>query len=71
MIKDRDTLEYIFKLAKQVKKPLVKIYPNGTIIGPDEQFASLNLLIPEVINYHIDNPYIFRLTELSAFMREI
>lgn len=71
MIKDRNTLEYIFTLVKQVKKPLVKIYPNGTIIGTDEQFASLNILIPEIINYNIDIPYIFRTTEITAFMRDI
>lgn len=70
MIKDKATLEYIFSLIKQIKKPLVKIYPNGTIIGTDEQFASLNVLIPEVINYNITIPYIFRSTEIAAFMRE-
>ena len=53
MIKDRNTLEYIFTLVKQVKKPLVKIYPNGTIIGTDEQFASLNIYIPEIVNCNI------------------
>ena len=71
MIKDRNTLEYIFTLVKQVKKPLVKIYPNGTIIGTDEQFASLNIYIPEIVNYNIDIPYIFRITEITAFMRDI
>lgn len=71
MIKDRNTLDYIFTLVKQVKKPFVKIYPNGTIIGTDEQFASLNILIPEVICYNISIPYIFKTSEISAFMREI
>lgn len=71
MIKDRNTLEYIFTLVKQVKKPLVKIYPNGTIIGTDEQFASLNIFIPETVDYNIDIPYIFRTTEITAFMRDI
>lgn len=71
MIKDRNTLDYIFTLAKQVKKPWVKIYPNGLIIGTDEQFASLNVLIPEVVNYQIDIPYIFKVSDLSAFMRTI
>lgn len=71
MIKDRNTLEYIFTLSKQVKKPLIKIYPNGVIIGADEQFASLNILIPEVSNYNIDIPHIFRSTELASFMRDV
>ena len=70
MIKDRNTLDYIFNLVKQVKKPIVKIYPNGTILGTDEQFASLNLLVPEVINYNITIPYVFISTEIAAFMRE-
>ena len=71
MITDRHTLEYIFELVKWVKKPLVKIYPNGTIIGTDEQFASLNILLPESVNLEIDIPYVFRNTELSAFMRTL
>lgn len=71
MIKDRNTLDHIFKLIKSVKKPLVKIYPDGRIIGTDEQFASLNILVPEVLNYNIDIPYIFRTTEITAFMRTL
>ena len=71
MIKDRNTLDYIFTLAKQVKKPWVKIYPNGLIIGTDEQFASLNILVPEVVDYQIYIPYIFKVSDLSAFMRNI
>ena len=71
MIKDKSTLEYLFTLLKQVKKPLVKIYPNGTIIGTDEQFSSLNVLISQSVNYNIDIPYIFRSTEITTFMREI
>lgn len=71
MIKDRDTLYYIFKIIKSVKKPLVKIYPDGRILGTDESFASLNILVPEVLNYNIDIPYIFRSTEIAAFMRTL
>lgn len=71
MIRNRETLEYIFTLVKQVKKPLVKIYPNGTIIGTDEQFASLNIYIPECVNCNLEIPYIFRTTEIAAFMRDI
>lgn len=71
MIRDRNTLEKIFNIAKQVKKPLVKIYPNGQIVGTDEQFASFNILIPEEFNINLDIPYVFNVTELTAFMREI
>lgn len=71
MIKDRNTLDNVFKIVKQVKKPLVKIYPMGQIIGTDGQFASLNILILEEFNVNIDIPYIFNSTELSSFMREI
>ncbi len=71
MIKDRETLETIFNIVKQVKKPLVKIYPDGRIIGTDEQFASLNVLVPESITYNIDIPYILRSTEMSSFMRDL
>lgn len=70
MIKDKNTLERIFTLVKQVKKPLIKIYPNGTIIGTDEQFASLNILMNNNIDFNIDIPYIFRNTEITTFMRE-
>ena len=70
MIQDKRTLENIFTLLKQVKKPLVKIYPNGTIIGTDEQFASLNVLVNENIEYNINIPYVFKSTEISAFMRD-
>lgn len=70
MIRNLETLEKIFKLVKYIKKPLVKIYPDGRIIGTDEQFASLNVL--EIYtDFVIDIPYIFRTTEISAFMREI
>ena len=71
MIKDRETLEYIFTLVKQVKKPLVKIYPDGRVIGTDEQFASLNILISDTMEYYIDIPYIIKSTEISAFIREL
>lgn len=71
MIKDRDALDYIFNLSKQVKKPLIKFYPNGLILGTDEQFASLNVLVHENINYNIDIPYIFRSTEIAALMRVV
>lgn len=71
MIKDRDTLDYIFKLIKNTKKPLVKIYPDGRVLGTDESFGSLNILVPEILNYNIDIPYIFRTTEISAFMRTL
>ena len=71
MIKDIETLENIFTLVKNVKKPLVKVYPDGRVIGTDEQFASLNIITTDNINYNIDIPYIFRLSEITAFMRVI
>lgn len=70
MIKDIDTLLYIFSLCKYVKKPLIKIFPDGRIIGTDEQFSSLNILDIEA-NYNVDIPYVFKLTELSSFMRAL
>ena len=32
MIRNLETLEKIFKLVKYIKKPLVKIYPDGRIM---------------------------------------
>ena len=71
MIKDRDTLDQVFKIVKQVKKPFAKIYPNGQIVGTDEQFASFNVLIMENFNLDINIPIVFNVTEFSAFMREL
>ena len=71
MIKDRETLETIFTIVKNVKKPIVAIYPDGRVIGTDEQFASMNELALEVDTFSIDIPYVFILKELSAFMRDI
>lgn len=70
MVKDLETLQFIFNVVKQVKKPIVKIFPNGNIIGTDEQFASLNILMPNY-NINLDIPYIFNATEFSAFMRTL
>ena len=72
MVADLNTLQYVFNLVRQVKKPIVKIYPNGTIIGTDEQLASLNILVPNFdLMIETDIPYIFNATEFSAFMRTI
>lgn len=68
---NRDKLDYLFNIAKQVKKPLVAIYPNGTIIGTDEQFTGLNIMESEFINYDIQTEYIFDMKELNAFMKNI
>ena len=67
-----EMLERIFTLVKQVKKPIVKIFPNGTVIGTDEQFATLN-----IVTYLYDNgdsfpcPFIIDTKEITAFMREV
>lgn len=72
MVTDLNTLQYVFKIVKQVKKPIVKIYPNGTIIGTDEQLASLNILLSNYGQmFETDIPYIFNVTEFSAFMRTV
>lgn len=71
MINDINTLYTIFDIVKKVKKPLVKIYPNGNIFGTDEQFASFNMLMSETVDLKLSIPYVFRLTEISAFMRDI
>ena len=71
MIKDRDTLEYIFDLVKKIKKPIVKIYPDGRVIGTDLSFASMNMIVSGDISYNITIPYVFINTELSAFMKYI
>lgn len=70
MIKNRETLEYLFNIVKQLKKPLVAVYPNGLILGTDEQFASLNIIVSDNINLDIDNKYIFKMNEFNIFMRE-
>lgn len=71
MIDNINLLEYIFNLVKGVKKPIVKLYPDGRIIGTDLNFASMNMIIGSDISYNIDIPYIFISTELSAFIRYI
>lgn len=71
MIKDINTLEYIFDLVKKTKKPIIKIYPDGKVIGTDLNFASMNMIIGNNISYNINIPYIFVTTELTAFMRTI
>lgn len=71
MINDINTLEYIFDLVKKVKKPMVKIYPDGKVIGTDLSFASMNMIMGSDISYNITIPYIFISTELTAFMKFI
>lgn len=77
MIRSREMLDYVFNLVKNTKKDIVKIYPNGAVVGTDEQFASLNILsCGEVTNtifneFNIDIPYIFYTKEITAFMRNL
>ena len=68
-------LEYIFTSVKRVKKPIVKIFQDGRVIGTDEQFSSLNI----ILNYSdnsmgadiIPCPFIINTKEITAFMREV
>ena len=76
MIKTREALDYIFTLVKNTKKDIVKIYPNGIIVGTDEQFTSLNVLssndvVCKINEFGIDIPYVFYTKEMVAFMRDI
>ena len=72
MITAIEMLERIFTLVKQVKKPIVKIFPDGTVIGTDEQFATLNVV---TYLYNTDDsfpcPFIIDTKEITAFMREV
>lgn len=68
-------LEYIFTCVKRVKKPIVKIFPDGRVIGTDEQFASLNMIMDYSSNTMgvdiIPCPFIIDTKEITAFMREV
>ena len=69
----RDLLEQLFTMVKYVKKPIVKIFPDGRVIGTDEQFASLNF-IPTYYNLGVDIfpcPFIIDTKEITAFLREV
>ena len=67
----RDYLYNIFDLVKKAKKPIVKLYPDGRVVGTDLGFASLNTLDHNNVPYNLPYPFIFINTEFSAFMREI
>lgn len=76
MIRDIEGLGFIFQLSKYVKKPIIGIYPDGRVVGTDEQFASFNMIISDKIlndikEYNFEFPYIIISTEISAFMRNI
>lgn len=72
MINDREKLEQIFALVKNVKKRIVMINPSGEIFGTDEQFATMNYIENEnLIDFGIDIPYVFMTNEFSTFMRNI
>lgn len=68
--KDTELLEHIFTLVKRVKKPIVKIFPDGRVIGTDEQFASLNI-VTSLCDIPVPCPFVIDTKEISAFMREI
>lgn len=69
----RDLLEQLFALVKYVKKPIVKIFPDGRVIGTDEQFASLNMVLDFSImgSDLFPCPFIIDTKEITAFMREV
>jgi hypothetical protein len=60
-------------MVKYVKKPIVKIFPDGRVIGTDETFSSLNMVLDfSVMGSDIfPCPFIFDSREITAFMREI
>ena len=68
--KDIELLEHIFTLVKRVKKPIVKIFPDGRVIGTDEQFASLNILT-SLCDIPVHCTFVIDTKEISAFMREV
>ena len=65
-----DMLEYIFTLVKRIKKPIVKIFPDGRVIGTDEQFASLNIIM-DGMDINLSCPFIIDTKEITAFIREV
>lgn len=72
---DIEILEHLFNLVKQVKKPIVKIFPDGRVIGTDEQFTSLNIVTsqcePVDIGLFPCPPFVIMTKDITAFMREI
>lgn len=70
--KDFELLESIFTLVKYTKKPIVKIFSDGRVIGTDEQFASLNIITNSFMNnVSFPCPLIIDTKEINAFMRVI
>lgn len=69
-----ELLEYILTCVKRVKKPIVKIFPDGRVIGTDEQFASLNMILDYCSTMCVDVipcPFIIDTREINAFMRTV
>lgn len=66
-----EIIDDIFTLVKRVKKPIVKIYPDGKVVGTDEQFASLNVVFFDNNEYVIPCPLILFTKDITAFMREV
>ena len=67
----KDYLYNIFDLVKNTKKPIVKLYPDGRVIGTDIAFATLNILIHNNKPYDMSYPFIFISTELNTFMKYV
>lgn len=71
MVKNVEQLERIFRMVKLLKKSIVAVHPNGTILGTDEQYATVSELIPfneeDIVN--VQFPYIFTMTGLNSFMK--
>ena len=63
-------LEHLFDIVKKVKKPIVKIFPDGRAIGTDEQFASLNIIVDHANSDQYALPFIFITKEITAFMKQ-
>lgn len=71
MIYNIEPFEYILKSTKRIKKPLVKIYPDGFVIGTDTSFATINILSQNNNNYNMSIPYIFMNTSVLKFSKDI
>lgn len=71
MIYNAEPFDYIVESVKRIKKPLVKIYPDGIVFGTDLSFASLNILVQDTKNYGMPVPYVFLNTEVAKFTTDI